>query len=257
MDFLSVNMPVVIIIAIFVLWCLKKIYAKSLIPAFDAKDRLTAFDENRTITDVKFLIKSLIVFVLILIGFVMHSFVGLELATIALGGGFAMLLLSGLDPEEILREVEWPTIFFFIGLFVLIGGLEETYVILALSQKMLSFTGGVLSKMTMFILWLSAMSTTIVNSIPYTATMISIIKSIGKVSPFGITPLWWALSLGACLGGNGTIIGAAANIIVVGFSRRSNHHIKFLDFFKIGFPLMLGTIVISSFYLYLRFFLFK
>lgn len=257
MDFLSVNLPVVIVISIFVLFCLKKIYAKNLIPVVDAKERLTGFDEKRTITDFKFLIKSLALFSLVLLGFIFHQLIGLDLASIALGGGFIMLLFSGLDPEEILQEVEWPTIFFFIGLFVLIGGLEETYVILALSQKMMSITGGVLYRMTMFILWLSAFSTTLLNSIPYTATMISIIKSIAKVSPFGVRPLWWALSLGACLGGNGTIIGAAANIIVVGFSRRSNHQIKFFDFFKIGFPIMIGTILISMVYLHLRFFAFR
>jgi Na+/H+ antiporter NhaD/arsenite permease-like protein len=138
---------------------------------------------------------------------------------------------------------------------VIVGGLEKTGVIGIVADKMVDVTRGDLSAATQLVLWVSALSTTVINSIPYTATMISVIENMAATMPGDINPLWWALSIGACFGGNGTIIGAAANIIVAGFTQKTKFPMHFKEYVKIGFPLMLVSVIIASGYLYLRFFL--
>jgi Na+/H+ antiporter NhaD/arsenite permease-like protein len=195
------------------------------------------------------------VFLLIIIAFITHQVHGISLASLALGGGFLMMLVTKQDPEEILKEVEWPTLFFFIGLFVIIGGLEKTGVINVIADKMIIATGGDPGAATQLVLWVSGLSTTVINSIPYTATMISVIKSMSETITGDVEPLWWALSLGACFGGNGSLIGSAANIIVAGFSQKTDYPMKFMEYVKVGFPLMLVSIALTSVYLYVKYFL--
>ncbi len=253
MDFINVNLPVVLIVSVVTFLLLRLIYYKKLNSLKVDKEKINAFDESRAIKNKRFFIKNIIVFTLVIIAFITHHFHGVSLASVALGGGFILMMLTDRDPEKILKEVEWPTLFFFIGLFVIVGALEQTGIINFVAHKLLEITKGEIAIATQLVLWVSAMCTTFLNSIPYTATMISIIENIGASIGGDYEQLWWALSLGACLGGNGTTIGAAANIIVAGFSQRTDYPIKFLDYLKIGLPIMLVSIVMASIYLYVRY----
>ncbi|MBI9064411.1 MAG: ArsB/NhaD family transporter [Marinilabiliaceae bacterium] len=255
MDFILNNVPVVLVVAVVTFWLLKLIYHKKLTSVEVDTDKINAFDEKRAIKDKPFFIKNLIVFGLIIIAFITHHQHEISLASVALGGGFLLMMVTKQDPEEILKEVEWPTLFFFIGLFVIVGGLEKTGVITYIADRMMVVTDGNLSIATQLVLWMSAVSTTFINSIPYTATMISVIENMGTAIGGDVDPLWWALSLGACFGGNGTIIGAAANIIVAGFSQKTDYPLRFVAYLKIGLPMMFVSVVMASFYLYLRYFL--
>ncbi|MBA7542775.1 putative transporter [subsurface metagenome] len=164
-----------------------------------------------------------------------------------------MMMVTKQDPEEVLKEVEWPTLFFFIGLFVIVGGLEKIGVIGIVADTMVGLTRGDITIATQLVLWVSALTTTIVNSIPYTAMMISVIHDMSDTISGNTDPLWWALSLGACFGGNGTIIGAAANIIVAGFTQKTKYPLRFSEYVKVGFPLMIGSVIIASVYLFVKY----
>lgn len=255
MDFIYNNVPIALIVSVITFLLLKLIYYKKLTQQKVDHEKINAFDEKRAIGDKKFFILSLVVFLLIIIAFITHQVHGISLASLALGGGFLMMLVTKQDPEEILKEVEWPTLFFFIGLFVIIGGLEKTGVINVIADKMIIATGGDPGAATQLVLWVSGLSTTVINSIPYTATMISVIKSMSETITGDVEPLWWALSLGACFGGNGSLIGSAANIIVAGFSQKTDYPMKFMEYVKVGFPLMLVSIALTSVYLYVKYFL--
>lgn len=250
MAFVYHNLPVVVIISLFVLLCLKWIYRRELAIKGPLAEILSGFDESRTIADRGFLVRSLTIFGLVLLGFTTHELTHIGLATVALGGGFALLLITPVSLEEVFQEIEWPTLFFFIGLFILVGGLEVTGVIARIAGLLVNLTDETIPMMVV-ILWTSAIASPIVDNIPFTATMISIIKSVSAQTSVHPMPLWWALSLGACLGGNGTLVGASANIILASWARKNNCPIRFFDFLKIGFPIMLGTILIATLYLLL------
>jgi Na+/H+ antiporter NhaD/arsenite permease-like protein len=167
-----------------------------------------------------------------------------------MAGAVLLLLISGIGSHEVFHEVEWRTIFFFIGLFIIVGGLRETGVINAMATQVFNITKGDLFITTMAVLWVSAIGSAFVDNIPFVTTMIPLIKQLGVMSGINIFPLWWALSLGACLGGNGTIIGASANVIAAGLSDHYGHKITFGGFFKVCFPVMLLTILLSTVYIY-------
>jgi Na+/H+ antiporter NhaD/arsenite permease-like protein len=200
------------------------------------------------------MIKSLIVLLLTIIGFFLHQIIGIESATVSLMGAFLLLLLSGESYlEKSLARVEWATIFFFVGLFVLVSGLEETGVIKQIASFAIHLTGGNEVASSFLVLWLSAIASAFVDNIPFVATMIPLIKQMGELGITHLEPLWWSLSLGACLGGNGTLIGASANLIVVGLAGKEGYKISFKEYFLIGFPLMLVSIIISMAYIYVRY----
>lgn len=253
MDFIDNNLPVVIVVSVVTFFLLKLIYYKELTSIKVDREKIMAFDEKRAIHSKIFLNKTLVVFSLIILAFVTHHFHEINLASVALGGGFIMMLVTKEDPERILKEVEWSTLFFFIGLFVIVAGLEKTGVIAFIADKMIEVTGGETQPSAQLILWVSGISTTFINSIPYTATMISVIERMAEVTHGDVEPLWWALSLGACFGGNGTLIGAAANIIVAAFSQKTDYPLRFKDYVKVALPLMLCSILIVSGYIYLRY----
>ncbi|GET28900.1 SLC13 family permease [Prolixibacter sp. SD074] len=254
MDFIQNNTPVILVVSVVTFFLLRLIYHKKLAGLVADKEKIQAFDEKRAIQNKRFFYTTLTVFLVIITLFITHQVHKIDLATLAIGGGFTMMMVTKQDPGEILKEVEWATLFFFIGLFIIIGGLEKTGVISFLADKMVEVTHGEVEPAAQLVLWMSALSTTFINSIPYTATMISVIQEMAINPGQSIEPVWWALSLGACLGGNGTLIGAAANIIVAGFTQKTPYPIKFKEYFKIGFPLMLVSIVITSLYLYIRYF---
>ncbi|MBN1951615.1 MAG: ArsB/NhaD family transporter [Bacteroidales bacterium] len=253
MDFIYNNLPIVILVSIVTMGLLRLIYYKKLMEIPVDSKKILAFDERRTIPDKKFLISTLIVFGLIIIAFVTHQFHHISLASVAIGGGFTLMMVTRQDPEEVLKEVEWPTLFFFLGLFVIVGGLDKTGVIHKVAVSMLDVTKGQEGPSTQFVLWLSALSTTVVNSIPFTATMISLIENMSGSISGDINNIWWALSLGACFGGNGTLVGAAANIIVAGFTQKTKYPLRFGEYFKVAFPLMLVSVAMVSGYLYLKY----
>ena len=253
MDFVINLTPVVVVIFIVTILLLKIIYKKQLQTSDENKAKICAMNPAEAIRDTVILKKSLSVITLVIIGFVTHQYLGLESATIALTGAALLLLLTREDPDEILHTVEWTTLFFFIGLFILVGGLEKVGIIESMAREAVALTHGNLTATTILILWFSAIASAFVDNIPFVATFIPLIKEIGVISHMSIAPLWWALSLGACLGGNGTIVGASANVIVSGISAREGHPITFLGYMKIAFPLMLVSIVIATIYLLIFF----
>jgi len=253
--------PVVFAVLLLAIWFM---FGRDLHASEENKALVMQFDENEAIKDVPLLKKSLSVLFLVIGGFTFaHSF-HLEPASIAMFGAAVLLLLQTLGQplhdkdhayEGIMAEVEWTTIFFFVGLFIIVTGVEHTGVIEMLATKTLELTGGDFVATAGAILWVSAIASAMIDNIPFVATMIPLIQSMAPTfgGPDAIVPLWWALALGACLGGNGSLIGASANLIVAGFAQRAGHPIAFLVFMKHAFGLMLISIVISHIYLYLRY----
>ncbi|ABO50508.1 possible tyrosine transporter P-protein [Desulforamulus reducens MI-1] len=251
MDFVFNLAPVIIVIMAVTVFLLKMLYKKQLVVREELKQNIMALNPLDEIKDVVLLKKSLFVIALTIGGFLLHQYVHLESATIALGGAALLLLITGDEPEHALAAVEWPVIFFFAGLFILVGALEEVGVIEWIAKEALKLTGGEMLSTGLLILWLSAIASAFVDNIPFVATMIPLIQDMGRLG--GITdlnPLWWSLSLGACLGGNGTIIGASANVVVAGMAEKRGLKWTFIGFMKVAFPLMLVSIIISTVYLY-------
>jgi len=228
-------------------------FKKQLVAEESLKQKILQLNENDFIKDQILLKKSLAVFLLIVIGFLLHGALHFESSTIALTGAVILLAVSGMNSEEILMELEWKTIFFFCGLFTLVGGIVATGVISMIAEWVITMTGGDLFMTAMAILWVSAIASAFIDNIPFVAAMIPLIIPMGAISGIDILPLWWALSLGACLGGNGTAIGASANVVAVGMIEREGYKITFGHYFRIAFPIMLFTIVISTGYMVLRY----
>ncbi|MEO2074796.1 MAG: ArsB/NhaD family transporter [Bacillus sp. (in: firmicutes)] len=254
LSFINNLAPVIAIILIVNILLLVMIYRKHLATTEDLKNHLLSKNPRNEIKNPALLRKCTIVIFITIGGFFIHQFIHIETATIALIGAFILLLLTG-DKYLVtaIEKVEWTTLFFFIGLFVIVGGLVETGLIAALAKNAMSWTGGELKSTTLLVLWMSAIISAFVDNIPFVATMIPMIKEMGHLGITNIDPLWWSLSLGACLGGNGTLIGASANLVVAGIASKEGYHITFLKFLLIGFPLMLVSILISMIYVYIRY----
>jgi len=208
-------------------------------------------DEREMITNPALLRSSLAVMGLTLVGFLFHGALHLEPATVALTGAVVLMIVARESPEEVLRDVEWPTLFFFIGLFMLVAGVIEIGLIDAVADAIRSLTGGALAGTSLLVLWLSAILSGIIDNIPYTATMIPVVEQLAEGQRSDA--LWWALAIGADLGGNATIIGASANVILAGMAEREGHPIGFGQFLRYGLPVTLGTMVIATAYLWLRY----
>ncbi|MFZ5643273.1 MAG: SLC13 family permease [Bacillota bacterium] len=250
MDFVINLTPVVVVIYVLTMLILRLVYRNKISSSPELMKSIMSLDESSEIKDYDLLKKCLAVLGLTITGFVLHQFVHLESSVIALAGASLLLLVTRMDPEHAFHAVEWPVIFFFIGLFVVVGALEEVGVIEAIAGYALEVTGGDLLPAGILILWLSAIASAFVDNIPFVATMIPLIQDMGRLGGIqDLNFLWWSLSLGACLGGNGTIIGASANVVVIGMAEKRGARISFMGFFKVAFPLMLLSIVISTFYL--------
>jgi len=248
-DFVINLAPIMLVIFIITIFFIKIIYRKSLKVSEESRQLILRMDERKAITDKKLLIKSLIVLFITIGGFTLAEQIGMESASVAIFGASLLLLISRIEPEEILVDVEWVTIFFFGGLFVLVGSLESIGVISILAEKLLNVTQGDLGVTTILVLWMSAVLSSFLDNIPYVATMIPLVNEMESLSTSNFEPVWWALSIGACLGGNGTIIGASANVVARGIVERNGHKISFLGYMKIAFPLMIMSIMISTIYL--------
>ena len=267
MDFIYHLAPVVAVIMVFYLFAIKLIWGKGLKTRDELKKRILDMDERHAIKDPVMLKKSLFVLALVLTGFVFHGVLHYQPATIALFGAGLLLLLSGThEPHNILAEIEWPTIFFFMGLFIIVGGVVKVGLIKWLSVKVIALTQGNLLATSMVVMWFSAFASAFIDNIPYVATMNPLIIDMAKqlwpdlsgtalLHHPDLMPLWWSLALGACLGGNGTVIGASANVIVVGMSEKAGRKISFMKFMAYGMPLMIMTVVISTVYVWLRYYI--
>ncbi len=256
MDFILNLAPFVLVLLILLPFFVRLFYKKEMSQNIEeAWEKVEKFDEKKAIEDPRLLKKSLIAFFLTMLVFVFHHNLGLEAATVALAGATLLLLVSNIDPADTLLEVEWSTLFFFMGLFIVIAGVEKVGLIQWLSSKIINLTGENLTLTTLAVLWVSGISCSFINNISYTISMVPVIHNIGAATSFNLNPVWWALSLGACLGGNGTFIAAAANLVGVNILKRQGRIITFKDFFRIGFPIMLISILLSSVYLFLRYLL--
>ncbi len=229
-----------------------------------ARARVLAFRAGEAITDHRLLRQSLFVLGLVVAGFVLARPLALEPGTIALSGAALLLLLDAWPRRAreqtrrvnaIFGEVEWITIFFFVGLFVIVAGVEHAGLLRLLADGLVTATGGDLTTTAVAILWASALLSAVIDNIPFVATMIPMIEAMTPSfgGPDGLLPLWWALSLGACLGGNGTLIGASANLTVAGIAERAGVPFRFMTFLKFAFPMMLISIAIATGYLYFRY----
>lgn len=252
-DFILNTAPVVVIIMAASLLCFYLMFGRKLKVSDDAMQAVMELDENRAIKDKSLLIKSVVMIGLVVIGFMFHSSLGMESCTIALLAAVIMMIVGKQDAEDVIMGVEWSTILFFIGLFVVVGGMEETGVIDQLATLLIGMTGGNMVLTMLIILWVSAIVSSFLDNIPFVATLIPMILAIQAESGMDVTPLWWALSLGACLGGNGTLIGASANVVLSGISNKNGYPITFMSYLKVGFPMMILSVAISMVYLLLRF----
>lgn len=252
MDFLKELTPVIIIILLAVVGVLSLIFKKSLVATEEKMKEVAQIDNTHTITDKNLMLRSTIVLVLVILGFMLHDIIHLETCVVAMLGASFLLIFE--KPTNILKDVEWNTIFFFIGLFIIIGGLEASGGIKLMAEWILKVTQGSQAATSMIILWASGIISGVIDNIPYTATMAPMLVEIEKAMGANYTyPLWWALSLGACLGGNMTIIGAAANVIVSENAAKEGHPITFMRFLKFGVTIVAISLVISTAYLYLKF----
>jgi Na+/H+ antiporter NhaD/arsenite permease-like protein len=263
-DFAYNLTPVILVIMAATLVPIYFIWGRHLRATPEDRQRVMQFNEYEAITDQRLLKQCLIVIGLVVAGFIFAKWLHLEAATIAIFGAAVLLLLAnfGKGPDdqskhvlEAFNEVEWITIFFFVGLFIVVHGVDSTGLLKLLADKMLGLTGGDMTATAMAILWSSAILSAIIDNIPFVATMIPLIKAMAPNfgGPEGLMPLWWSLSLGACLGGNGTLIGASANLVVAGFAERAGQPIRFVQYTLMAFPIMLLSIAISMVYLYWRY----
>lgn len=248
--------PIVLIDLLIISVVFYFVFRKKLVIKNERKARIMEFDETKTIKDKKNLIKCISVLVLTIIGFLVHGILDIEPATISLTGASLLMLIMGKQEiDEFFHEVEWGTIFFFIGLFILVGGLVEIGVIDKLSQYIITFTKNDLQLTSIIIIWASGLCSGIIDNIPFVATMIPLVKEIGlQTQGQSILPLWFSLSIGSCLGGNATLIGASANVVSAGISEKSGYKLSFLEFMKYGFGVTIITLITATIYINFVFF---
>lgn len=266
LDFVINLGPVVIINLVVLLVLFDLIWGRNFKTSMKARAHLLRYDPYQALTDIPLLCKSMFTLFMVIMGFVVGHGYGIEAGTVALAGAAFLMLLDvyklpsekqGHQVQESLAEVEWETIFFFMGLFILVYGVDYTGLLQILAEETLNLTGGDLLISGMTILWSSAILSAIVNNIPFVATMIPLIEAMGPEmgGEKAIMPLWWALSLGACLGGNGSLIGASANVMVASFAERAGQRIQFMKFLLMAFPFMILTVAISTVYVWFVYYL--
>lgn len=252
LDFVANTGLAVVFVLAAMLVCFYFIYGRKLHVEEEAMAEVLQLDENKAIKDHPLLIKSVVMIILVVFAFIFHAQLHLESSTVALTAAGVMLLIGRQDVEETIAGVEWSTLIFFAGLFIVVGGLQETGVIQILANALVDLTTGHMTLAILLILWVSAIISSFLDNIPFVATLIPLILTM-ESSGVDVAPLWWAVSLGACLGGNGTLIGASANVVLSGISNRHGFPITFASYFKVGFPLMLLSVGICTVYMLLRY----
>jgi Na+/H+ antiporter NhaD/arsenite permease-like protein len=254
-DFLNVLAPIVLVLLVVFLVLCRWLFRRAFSSDNARIAQVMAMRERDAIVDARLVVVSLAVLALVLAAFVLHSVLPLEPASVAIIGGLVLLAASRLHPDEVAKDVEWHTLVFFAGLFVMVGALVNTGVISELSKAAAGATEGRLWGTTMLVLWASAGLSAIIDNIPYVATMTPIVADLvhANGSPQG-NVLWWALALGADLGGNATAIGASANVVMLGIAEKAGSGIPFWEFTRYGLIVTVITVAICVPYLYLRFF---
>lgn len=243
--------PISLIILIVFVGLSRLLFKKNLEVGSGTSIEIEALDTSTIITNPNLLRKSLVVMVGVIVGFLAHGALHLEPATIALTGATILMLWGRSDPEHLLRDVEWTTLFFFIGLFITVEAIVEVGIIENIAQSALRLTGGSLPLTSMLLIWFSAIASGIVDNIPYTATIIPLVQNLAQVMT--AEPLWWSLALGACLGGNFTLVGAAANVVVANLAEKSGHPISFALFLRYGAITTIISLLLASAYVWLRY----
>jgi len=261
--------PVIIVVLIAYIVSIKFVFGKKINVKEDLRQRVMAMDEREVIKDPVLLKKSLVILAITIGGFVVHGMLHFKPATIAFFGAGLLLLVSGIkEPHRILAETEWATLFFFIGLFIIVGGIVKVGLVKWMSIKFLEITQGNLIGTSMIVMWFSAFASAFIDNIPYVATMNQLIIDMAKqlwphlsgiqlLHHPDLMPIWWSLSLGACLGGNGTAIGASANVIICGMAEKMGNPISFKKFMLYGMPLMIESVIICMVYVWLRYYVLK
>ena len=256
-DFVFNMAPVVLITLPVVLGILYLMFRGDLKDGEGAEEVIANMDAAGSIRDGVLLRRCLIVLSVVILAFFLHGTLHLEVATVALFGAAALMLYSGVNVEEILRDVEWPTLIFFVGLFILVGGLEVTGFVGRIAEGLTGIGGGATALTAAVVVLGSGLASGVVDNIPFTATMIPVIQDLARaedLSESQVRPLWWALALGADFGGNLTLIGASANVVVAGMSERAGQRISFLKFMLYGIPVTLASLLIATAYVVLRYF---
>ena len=257
--------PVSVLILLVLLPLCKWLWGSQMVASAERRDSIMRFNETNSITDRGLVIKSLGTLLLVIIGFIIGEHHGIRPGTTAMFGAAVLLGLTmiGENTEEqskrvhqAFQDVEWDALFFFMGLFVIVAGVNHAGLLEILGAKLVAFTGGDPARTAYATLWLSAIISMAVDNIPFVATMIPLVQSMeaGLGGATAAEPVWWALALGACLGGNGSLIGAAANVMVASLGERSGHPIRFSQYIKIGLPVMLISVAVAHAYLYLKHF---
>ena len=257
MDFITNLTAICILIFIVTIALLIVIYGKKLHTTDELRAKVMQLDEKSQIVEPRLLKKCLFALAVTISLFVLHGQLHLDTATAAMTGAGLLLLISFPQKEamiaKVLSKVEWLAIFFFAGLFILVGALVETGVIKMLAEEAIKITNGDLTATSMLILWMSAYASAFIDNIPFVATLIPLIQDMGQMGMTNLDPVWWSLALGACLGGNGTLIGASANVVVASMAAQRGKPISFISFMKIALPMMTLSIAISSVYVWLRY----
>ena len=244
--------PIVVIVMAASIITFRFIYKKGLSVSPEKMYLIMKMDEKSEIRDQVLFVKSIIMICLVALAFIMHDTLGLKTSVIALSCAALMILIGKQDVEETVHDVEWPTIVFFAFLFIVVGGLEKVGIIHMMAEAMINATGTHYVVLMIVILWVSAICSAVLDNIPFVATLIPLIQTM-SAEGIDVWPLWWAVSIGACFGGNGTIIGASANVVLTGISNRRGYPITFMDYLKVGLPLMLLSIVLATVYLLVLF----
>jgi Na+/H+ antiporter NhaD/arsenite permease-like protein len=250
-DFLVHVAPIAIIILIFFCFGLGIFFWRRLHVEPALREALLRIEERELITDHRLLRVALFVLGLTILGFLLHGALHYEAATVALAGAVLLVILARQQVHEVLKEVEWASLFFFIGLFIVVEGVVKAGLIELLADRILAFTGGDLRGTTLLLLWMSAIASGIVDNIPYTATMLPLVEQLGETIPE--FPLWLALILGADMGGNLTLIAASANVIVAGLAEENGYPIRFWEFLKYGVVVTFASVFLCTIYLWVRY----
>lgn len=252
MDFLKNTGIAVVLVIIFMIVMMCFVYKKEIeVEGLDTS-KIMNLDPDKSITDKPLLIKGVVVIVLVILGFIFHDQIGMETSVIALTAAAVMLIIGGVNVDNAIQDVEWTTIAFFMALFVVVGGLTETGVIKQVAAVIIERTAGHPVMMMLILLWASALLSSFLNNIPFIATLIPLVLAL-KADGMDAEPLWWAISLGACLGGNGTMIGASANVVLSDISTKHGYPITFKSYLRVGMPFMLGSVFISMVFLLVKY----
>ena len=252
MDFLKNTGLAVALVIVFMIVIMRFVYKKEIeVEGLDTS-KIMNLDPDKSITDKPLLIKGVVVIVLVILGFIFHDQIGMETSVIALTAAAVMLIIGGVNVDNAIQDVEWTTIAFFMALFVVVGGLTETGVIKQVAAVIIERTAGHPVMMMLILLWASALLSSFLNNIPFIATLIPLVLAL-KADGMDAEPLWWAISLGACLGGNGTMIGASANVVLSDISTKHGYPITFKSYLRVGMPFMLGSVFISMVFLLVKY----